>query len=76
MSVDYRLLAYFQASRDRYEAARRALPQHWLTDPRPEVQYLNELWVNMMARAEDQNEILQPDSPTGLPGQPEGNQAR
>jgi hypothetical protein len=36
MNVDYRLLAHFQASRDRYEAAKRALPQQWRTDPRPE----------------------------------------
>lgn len=57
MSIDYRLLPHFQASSDRYEAARQALPQHWRTDPRPEAQYLNELWVEMIARADERHDL-------------------
>ena len=35
MSVDYRLLEHFQASWERFEAARRALPEPWRQDARP-----------------------------------------
>jgi hypothetical protein len=51
MSVDYRLLPHFEASRTRHEAARRVLPEHWRTDPRPEAQIINEHWVGVIARA-------------------------
>ena len=51
MSVDYRLLARFEASCQRLEAARRALPEHWRTDPRPEAQIINEHWAQVIATA-------------------------
>jgi hypothetical protein len=51
MNVDYRLLPHFLASRKRLEAARRVLPHHWRTDPRPEAQTINEHWVAVIARA-------------------------
>ena len=51
--VDYRLLARFEASRRRLEAARQALPPHWQADPRPEAQIINEHWVAVMAQAMD-----------------------
>lgn len=56
MSVDYRLLSKFQASRDRYEAVRRSLPERWRADPRPEVQQTNELWVSVIVRAQEQRD--------------------
>jgi hypothetical protein len=58
MSVDYRLLPHFEASRERLEAARRALPAHWRNDPRPEAQIINEHWVQVIARAGEQAEQL------------------
>jgi len=51
MSVDYRLLPRFEASRKRYEAARRVLPAHWRNDPRPEAQIINDHWVGVIAAA-------------------------
>jgi hypothetical protein len=51
MSVDYRLLPHFEASRTRLEAARRALPENWRADPRPEAQVMNEYWVGLLARS-------------------------
>jgi len=65
MAVDYRLLARFEASRDRYDAARRALPKRWLTDPRPEVQHLNELWVRVIVRAREHQDRIAADFFTG-----------
>ncbi len=56
MSVDYRLLARFEASRHRLEAARQALPLHWQADPRPEAQIINEHWVAVMAQAMEHRE--------------------
>ncbi len=58
MSVDYRLLPRFEASQKRHEAARRALPDRWRDDPRPEAQFINELWVNVIAQAWEQHEQL------------------
>jgi hypothetical protein len=51
MSVDYRLLPRFVDSRRRHEDARNALSDRWLSDPRPEVQVVNDLWVGIVARA-------------------------
>jgi hypothetical protein len=51
MSIDYRLLSHFQESRSRLEAARRALPENWRADPRPEAQVMNEFWVGVIARS-------------------------
>jgi len=51
MSVDYRLLRRFAASRRFHEDARRALPVRWQSDPRPEAQLYNEVWVSVVARA-------------------------
>jgi len=58
MSVDYRLLARFQASRERHDAARRSLPEQWRSDSRPEVQHANELWVSVVARAREHQDRL------------------
>jgi hypothetical protein len=62
MSVDYRLLTRFQASHDRHEAARRALPERWRSDPRAEVQHANELWVSAVARAREHQDRLAANS--------------
>jgi hypothetical protein len=51
VNVDYRLLPVFADSRRRHEEARRALPERWRADPRPEVQLINDLWVGVHARA-------------------------
>jgi len=68
MTVDYRLLDRFTASRRRHEAARRALPEHWRSDLRPEAQIINEHWVSVMARAAEQRDDLMPaDTPVALP---------
>ena len=56
MSVDYRLLSHFEASQRRLEAARRALPEHWRNDPRPEAQVMNDHWVRVLARATELEE--------------------
>jgi hypothetical protein len=58
VSVDYRLLERFQASRDRHEAARRALPERWRSDPRPVVQDGNVAWVGTVAPAREQQELF------------------
>jgi hypothetical protein len=65
MSVDYRLLTRFQASHDRHEAARRALPERWRSDPRAEVQHANELWVSAVARAREHQDRLAANSAPG-----------
>ncbi len=51
MGVDYTLLPVFVESRRRREEARKALPERWRTDPRPEVQLVNDLRVEAHARA-------------------------
>ena len=58
MSVDYRLLARFQASCERHERARRALAERWRADPRPQVQQANDVWVGAVARAREQQDRL------------------
>jgi hypothetical protein len=58
MNVDYRLLSHFEASRVRHEAVRRALPAQWRSDPRPEIQRTNELWVSVVVRARELQEAL------------------
>jgi hypothetical protein len=55
MSIDYSLLEHFESSRRR-EAARRALPEHWRRDPRPEAQIMNEHWVTVIAQAAERRE--------------------
>ena len=50
MTVDYRLLPRFAASRRAHEDARKALPERWRSDPRPEVQHINEIYVALVAR--------------------------
>ncbi len=58
MSIDYRLLERFEASRQRHAAARQLLPAHWQSDPRPEAQTINEHWVSVIVRAcEQQDEV-------------------
>jgi hypothetical protein len=61
MGVDYRLLPRFVDSRRRHEEARNALPARWRSDPRPEVQLVNDLWVGVVARARGHLERI--DSP-------------
>jgi len=56
MSVDYRLQEHFAASCRRHDEARRALPARWRSDPRPEAQIINDLWVGVVARAREQIE--------------------
>ena len=58
MSVDYRLLPRFEASCRRYAAARESLPAHWRSDPRPEVQMLNDTWVSLIARTREHIEQI------------------
>jgi hypothetical protein len=65
MSVDYTLLPVFTESRRRHEEARRALPERWRTDPRPEVQLINDLWVEVQARARQHLDELDNGSPSG-----------
>jgi hypothetical protein len=48
MSVDYRLLAGFEASQKRHEAARRILPERWREDPRPVAQIINDHWAGVI----------------------------
>ena len=62
MSVDYRLLPRFEASCRRHAAARDSLPAHWRSDPRPEVQLLNETWVNLIARTREHIEQIAVES--------------
>ena len=50
MSIDYRLLPHFEASHRRHAAARDLLPSHWRSDPRPEIQLLNDTWVSLIVR--------------------------
>jgi hypothetical protein len=59
MNVDYRLLDHFRSSQRRHDAARRALPERWRDDPRPEAQLMNEYWVGVIARAAHDKELLQ-----------------
>jgi hypothetical protein len=65
MAVDYTLLPVFAESRRLSEAARRALPEQWRTDPRPEVQLVNELRADLHARARQHIDELANDSPAG-----------
>lgn len=51
VTVDYRLLPRFEASRRRHEDARTALPERWRSDPRLEAQLINEIYVALVARA-------------------------
>jgi hypothetical protein len=58
MSVDYRLLGHFEASCQRHAAARELLPARWRSDPRPEAQLLNDIWVNLIARTREHIEEI------------------
>ncbi len=58
MSVEYRLLDRFEASRQRHAAARRALPERWRTDPRPEAQIMNEHRVRVIVQACEDHDRL------------------
>ena len=62
VTVDYRLLPRFEASYRRHEDARNGLPERWRSDPRPEVQLVNEIYVGLVARARANiEEISTPD---------------
>jgi hypothetical protein len=67
MNVDYRLLSHFEASRVRHEAVRRALPAQWRSDPRPEIQRTNELWVSVVVRARELQGLLTAGSSSRAP---------
>jgi hypothetical protein len=69
VTVDYRLLPSFEASRQRHHAAREALPARWRVDPRPAVQDINESWVAAVVRVHEQLDRiaesgLEPSSPS------------
>jgi hypothetical protein len=70
MSVDYRLLTRFQESHDRHEAARRALPERWRSDPRAEVQHANELWSARWHGLASTTTGSPPTPPVGRPHEP------
>ena len=61
----YRLLAGFEASRDRYETARRALPERWRADRRPAVQEANDLWVSVIVRIREHQDQIAADLTRG-----------
>jgi hypothetical protein len=50
MAVDERLLTHWKCQRQARERARRALPQSWLADPRPEMQEAVVFYIEAMAR--------------------------
>lgn len=52
-NVDLRLLGHFQRSWERQQEARRILPANWLSDSRPAAQQLNELFLDLIARAKE-----------------------
>lgn len=52
-NVDLRLLGHFQRSWERQQEARRVLPPSWLADSRPAAQQLNELFLDLIARAKE-----------------------
>lgn len=52
-NVDERLRGRFQRSWERQDNARRLLPDQWLNDTRPAAQELNELFLDLLARAHD-----------------------
>jgi hypothetical protein len=65
VTVDYRLLPRFEASRRRHEDARAALPERWRSDPRPEAQLINEIYVALVARARAHIEEISSPDPLG-----------
>jgi hypothetical protein len=65
VSVDYRLLSHFEASHERLEKARRALPERWRTDPRPEAKIINDHWIRVIARAAEQAQRIANRPPIG-----------
>jgi hypothetical protein len=64
VTVDYRLLPRFTASCRRHEDARNGLPESWRSDPRPEVQLLNEIYVELVARARGHIEEISAPGPS------------
>jgi hypothetical protein len=48
IAVEYRLVTSLGASTQHLAAARRALPEHWRTDPRREARIINEHWVRVL----------------------------
>lgn len=51
MTVDTRLLGYWKRERARRERARRALPERWLADPRPEMAAVADAYVELLAHS-------------------------
>jgi hypothetical protein len=66
MSVDYTLLPVFAESRRRREEARSALRDRWGTDPRPEVQLVHDLRVEVHAQARQHLDELVNGSPSDM----------
>lgn len=67
MSVDYRLLERFIASRERFEAARLALPERWRNDARREAIIINQHWVRVIARAAEHAQVSRDDAAPATP---------
>ena len=67
MSVDYRLLPHFAASRARLEEARSALPARLRGDERPVVQDLNERWIAVREQARTHLELVRSATSTAAP---------
>jgi len=67
VSVDYRLLTRFIASRERFEAARLALPERWRNDARREAIIINKHWVRVIAHAAEHAETSPDEGPPETP---------
>jgi hypothetical protein len=48
MAVDRRLLQYWRGEQEARKRARNALPSRWRVDPRPEMEDVNETFVESM----------------------------
>jgi hypothetical protein len=68
VTVDYRLLPRFESSTRRHEAARDALPERWRSDPRPEAQLVNEIYVALVARTRAHIEEISAPEPVRSKG--------
>jgi hypothetical protein len=64
VTVDYRLLPHFNASRARLDEVRRSLPAAWREDGRPGAQDANERWVEVRAKARKHLELVEGAHPS------------
>jgi hypothetical protein len=72
MSVDYTLLPVFTGSRRRQEEAREGLAGRWPTDPRHEVELINDLRADLHARVRQHIDELDYGSRSGTTAFPDG----